>query len=86
MDLKELGTTRVRVPAIGIGTWAIGGGLSKNTSGDNEAIRAIRRAIKLGMYLVDTAEMYDSLLRIKKEADIIIPIHDPKYMHIKRIP
>ena len=58
MDLKELGTTGVRVPAIGIGTWEMGGGLSKDTSSDSEAIRALRRAVELGMYLIDTAEMY----------------------------
>jgi glyoxylase-like metal-dependent hydrolase (beta-lactamase superfamily II) len=35
---------------------------------------------------VNLFEMYDSLLRIKEKADIIIPIHDPEYMHIERIP
>ena len=58
MDLKELGRTGVRLPAIGIGTWEMGGGLSRDTSADNEAIQALRRAIELGMSLIDTAEMY----------------------------
>ena len=58
MGLKEFGKTGIRVPAIGIGTWEIGGGMSKDTSHDSEAIRALRRAIELGMYLIDTAEMY----------------------------
>jgi len=35
---------------------------------------------------VNLFEMYDSLLRIKEEADIVIPIHDPEYTHIKCIP
>jgi diketogulonate reductase-like aldo/keto reductase len=58
MDLKELGTTGVRIPAIGIGTWGMGGGVSKDNSSDGDAIRALRRAVQLGMYLIDTAEMY----------------------------
>lgn len=58
MDIKELGKTGVKVPAIGAGTWEIGGDTNRNTSGDAESIRALRRAIDLGMYLIDTAEMY----------------------------
>ncbi len=58
MDLKELGTTGIKVPAIGVGTWEMGGDFDRDTTGNNEAIRALRRAIELGMYLIDTAEMY----------------------------
>ncbi|MFC1988620.1 aldo/keto reductase [Chloroflexota bacterium] len=58
MDLKNLGSTSVKVPALGAGTWAMGGGTLRNTDGDEESIRALRRAIELGMYLIDTAEMY----------------------------
>lgn len=57
-DLKELGRSGVKVPAIGMGTWGIGGYYSKDSSRDHEAIRALRRGIALGMYLIDTAEMY----------------------------
>ena len=58
MDFKELGRTGVKVPAIGAGTWEMGGDTVRNTTGDEESIRALRRAIELGMYLIDTAEMY----------------------------
>jgi diketogulonate reductase-like aldo/keto reductase len=58
MDFKRLGRTSVKVSVIGIGTWEMGGGISRDTSRDNEAIRAIRKAIELGMTLIDTAEMY----------------------------
>ncbi len=58
MEFKELGRTSVKVPVIGMGTWEIGGGISRDTTHDNEAIRAIRKAIGLGMTLIDTAEMY----------------------------
>ncbi len=58
MDLKEVGRTGVKVPAIGMGTWGIGGYSSRDSIDDNEAIRALRKGIELGMYLIDTAEMY----------------------------
>jgi diketogulonate reductase-like aldo/keto reductase len=58
MEFKELGNTGVKVPVIGMGTWEIGGGISRDTAGDAEAIQAIRKAIELGMTLIDTAEMY----------------------------
>jgi len=58
MNLKELGRTGVKVPAVGMGTWGIGGHLTADTAHDDEAIRALRRGIELGMYLIDTAEMY----------------------------
>ena len=58
MDLKKLGKTTIELPAIGLGTWEIGGAVSADISHDNEAINAIRRGVELGMYLIDTAEMY----------------------------
>jgi len=58
MDLKQLGKTNVKVPAIGAGTWEMGGGTSRDTTYDKEAIQAIRKAVELGIYLIDTAEMY----------------------------
>ncbi len=58
MDLKELGTSRVKVPAVGIGTWGIGGFSSPDTTDDSQAILTLRKGIELGMYLIDTAEMY----------------------------
>ena len=58
MDLKVLGGTGVKVPAIGMGTWGIGGYSSKDSAHDDEAVLALRRGIELGMYLIDTAEMY----------------------------
>ncbi len=60
MSLKELGRTGVKVPAIGMGTWGIGGYSTRDTSCDDEAIQALKKGIELGMYLIDTAEMYAS--------------------------
>jgi len=58
MEFKELGNTGVKVPVIGMGTWEIGGGISRDTASDARDVQAIRKAIELGMTLIDTAEMY----------------------------
>ncbi|MDI6806258.1 MAG: aldo/keto reductase [Candidatus Aenigmarchaeota archaeon] len=58
MDVKELGRCGVKVPAIGMGTWGIGGYTTRDTTHDKEAIVALRKGIELGLYLIDTAEMY----------------------------
>ncbi len=58
MDLKKLGRTDVKVPSIGMGTWGIGGYTTRDTTHDKEAIEALRKGIEVGMYLIDTAEMY----------------------------
>jgi diketogulonate reductase-like aldo/keto reductase len=41
-----------------LGTWEIGGRMSRDTSYDAEGIAAIRGAIELGYNHIDTAEMY----------------------------
>ncbi|MDH5364892.1 MAG: aldo/keto reductase [Dehalococcoidia bacterium] len=38
--------------------WGIGGYGARDTSRDKEAIEALQRGIELGMWLIDTAEMY----------------------------
>lgn len=57
-DLKALGRSGVRIPSIGMGTWGIGGHGSRDTSRDREAIEALQQGIELGMWSIDTAEMY----------------------------
>lgn len=58
VEYRVLGKTGEKIPAIGIGTWMIGGGSSPDYSRDEEAIEAIRYAIELGMTHIDTAEVY----------------------------
>uniref|UniRef100_A0A7C4JQR4 Aldo/keto reductase n=1 Tax=Thermodesulfobacterium geofontis TaxID=1295609 RepID=A0A7C4JQR4_9BACT len=58
MELKELNNTGIKIPAIGMGTWEIGGRLSPDYSMDEYYIEILREGIKLGMSLIDTAEMY----------------------------
>src|SRR3990167_997845 len=47
MDFKELGSTEVKLPEIGLGTWNYRGG-----------VEPLRKAIELGANLIDTAELY----------------------------
>ncbi|MHA1616200.1 MAG: aldo/keto reductase [Candidatus Njordarchaeales archaeon] len=57
-DLKELGRTGEKIPAIGLGTWGIGGSFAPDYSRDDYWIKIIRKAIELGIWMIDTAEMY----------------------------
>jgi len=57
-DLKPLGKTGEKIPSIGLGTFGIGGFMERDDSRDEEGIRAIKKAIELGMWLIDTAEIY----------------------------
>jgi len=57
MEYKEL-VKGVEIPALGVGTWGLGGKHSADSSNDAESITAIRTAIDLGMTHIDTAEYY----------------------------
>ncbi len=43
-----------RIPALGLGTWRMG----ERADARRDEIRAVRRAVELGMTVIDTAEMY----------------------------
>jgi aryl-alcohol dehydrogenase-like predicted oxidoreductase len=57
MDYLEISNTGIRASRIGLGTWAIGG-WEWGGSDDDESIATIRRALELGITLVDTAPVY----------------------------
>lgn len=57
MEHRELGRTGWRVSAIGYGAWAIGGDAWGRTD-DAESLRALHRALDLGVDFVDTADVY----------------------------
>lgn len=59
MEFKEI-AKGVKIPAIGLGTWGMGGGNFPNPFTDKQAVQALRRGIELGMTHIDTAEMYAS--------------------------
>src|SRR4051812_26261606 len=69
MQKRVLGRSGIEVSAIGLGCWAIGGPTAPQlvesidafgwgAVGDAESIRAIHRAIDLGINLFDTANNY----------------------------
>jgi len=57
-DVKKLGKSDVLVPSIGFGTWGIGGFEIPDYTFDNHYVAIIRKAIDLGLWLIDTAEYY----------------------------
>jgi diketogulonate reductase-like aldo/keto reductase len=56
MEKKPFGPARVEVATIGQGTWDI----PESGARRDDAIRALRRGIELGLTHIDTAEMYGS--------------------------
>lgn len=52
----KFGWTGLDVPVIGMGTWMIEGGRSKDA--ERKAIESLRLGLQLGMKHIDTAEMY----------------------------
>lgn len=57
MQYRKLGRTGIDVSEIGYGAWGIGGKQWQIDS-DDESIRAVRRAIELGVNFIDTALAY----------------------------
>jgi aryl-alcohol dehydrogenase-like predicted oxidoreductase len=61
LPTRPLGTSGLEITAVGAGTWAIGGAGWKYNWGpqdDASSVRALRRAIALGVNWVDTAAAY----------------------------
>ena len=57
MRYRKLGRTGLEVSEIGYGAWGIGGKQWQG-GGDEESIRALHRAIELGLSFIDTALAY----------------------------
>ncbi len=62
---RELGRSGIRVSAMGFGCWAIGGPFWQGSQplgwgevDDDESVRALRRALDLGISFFDTADVY----------------------------
>jgi len=65
MNTRQLGRSGIQVSAMGMGCWAIGGlfwagetPVGWGTIDDAESIRAIHRALDLGITFFDTADVY----------------------------
>lgn len=57
MNYRTLGRTGLRISEVGYGAWGIGGKQWLGGS-DDESLRALRRAIELGLNFIDTALAY----------------------------
>ena len=72
MQYRQLGRTGWSVSSISIGTWAMGG--DWGSVDDEESMRALHRALDLGVNFFDTADVYGDgrserlLARLKRES------------------
>ena len=57
MEYRQLGRTGWNISVIGFGAWAIGGDVWGRTD-DAESLRALHKAVDLGVNFVDTADVY----------------------------
>jgi aryl-alcohol dehydrogenase-like predicted oxidoreductase len=57
MEYRELGRTGWDISAISFGAWAIGGDVWGDTD-DDESLRALHKAVDLGVNFIDTADVY----------------------------
>ncbi len=57
MQYRELGRTGLKVSAVGMGCWAIGGD-AWGPVDDADSLASIRRAVDLGVTFFDTADVY----------------------------
>jgi aryl-alcohol dehydrogenase-like predicted oxidoreductase len=65
MEYRRLGRTGLRVSEIGFGAWGIGGpGGGWVGADEDESVRALHRAIELGVNFIDTARGYGESERI----------------------
>jgi aryl-alcohol dehydrogenase-like predicted oxidoreductase len=80
---RALGRSGVEVSGLGMGTWAIGGEmyagdqpLGWGAADDDEATRAIRRAVDLGVTLFDTADAYGTGHAEELLGRVLAPVRD----------
>jgi aryl-alcohol dehydrogenase-like predicted oxidoreductase len=61
MQTQQLGSTDMRITPVGFGSWAIGGSnwaYGWGVQDDGDAVKAIERAVELGINWIDTAAVY----------------------------
>ncbi|MFF8227426.1 aldo/keto reductase [Streptomyces caelestis] len=63
MRYRELGRTGLTVSEIGYGAWGLGQGAWVGAD-DDSGVRALRRALDLGVNFIDTARAYDRSERV----------------------
>ncbi|MGB2957531.1 MAG: aldo/keto reductase [Bacteroidota bacterium] len=61
MKRRKLGNSDLEITAVGFGAWALGGGgweFSWGPQDDRESVKAIHRALEIGVNWIDTAPAY----------------------------
>jgi diketogulonate reductase-like aldo/keto reductase len=86
IEYKELGKTGEKIPALGLGTWGIGGFSYPDYSNDELAIEIIRFAVEVGMNFIDTAEMYGAGHSEELVGEAIKGIRDKVFIATKVLP
>ncbi len=59
MELRECGRSGLRLPVLGLGCWAFGGGEYWGRQEQSDVDAVVRRAFDLGVTYFDTAEVYN---------------------------
>jgi aryl-alcohol dehydrogenase-like predicted oxidoreductase len=86
MEYRILGKTGLKISEIGYGAWGIGGALWQGAR-DDESVRALHRAVDLGLNFIDTALVYGdghsenlvgTVLRERKERIFVASKIPPK--------
>lgn len=57
-QMIEIGKSGIKVPYLGLGTWAIGGGSWWGDNDDRLSVSTIQKAMDLGIVWIDTAPIY----------------------------
>ncbi len=59
MEIRTCGQSGLRLPVLGLGCWAFGGGEYWGEQSQDNVNRVVRRAVELGVNYFDTAEVYN---------------------------
>ncbi len=77
MEYRELGRTGWKVSSLSFGAWAIGG--AWGAVDDTESLKALHRAVEMGVNFFDTADVYgdgrSERLMAKLRSDCGVPIY-----------
>ena len=59
MELRQCGRSHLKLPALGVGCWAFGGGAYWGDCSQQDVDAVVRRSVELGLNYFDTAEAYN---------------------------
>ena len=59
MELRQCGRSHLKLPALGVGCWAFGGGAYWGDCSQQDVNAVVRRSVELGINYFDTAEAYN---------------------------